>query len=148
MEIHEYQVKKLLKKHGLPVLKGGIAYTAEEAVRVAESIGGMRWAIKAQIHDNNRYKGFFVEEDAGEGSGFRFAQTLQEVQQFASQMLGKTLITPTTHHRGHEVKKVYVEEVVDIKESFQISLRIDEETQQRILVLVRENGQVKKYELM
>ena len=147
MEIHEYQVKKLFKQHGLPVLKGGIAYTPEEAVRVAESIGSMRWAIKAQIHDNNRYKGFFIEEDAGEGGGFRFAQTLQEVQQFASQMLGKTLITPTTHHRGHEVKKVYIEEVVDIKESFQISLRIDEETQSRVLVLVRENGQIKKYEL-
>lgn len=147
MEIHEYQVKKLLKKHGLPVLKGGIAYTPEEAVRVAESIGGMRWAIKAQIHDSNRYKGFFIEEEAGEGGGFRLAQTLQEVQQFSAQMLGKTLITPTTHHRGHEVKKVYIEEFVDIKESFQISLRIDEETQSRVLVLVRENGHVKKYEL-
>ena len=147
MEIHEYQVKKLFKHHGLPVLKGGIAYTSKEAVRVAESIGGMRWAIKAQIHDNNRYKGFFIENDAGEGSGFRFAQTLQDVQQVTEQMLGKTLITPTTYHQGHEVKKVYIEEVVDIKESFQISLRIDEETQRRVLVLLRENGQLKKYDL-
>lgn len=147
MEIHEYQVKKLFKKQGLPILKGGVAYTPEEAVRVAESVGGTQWAIKAQIHDNNRFKGFFVEDDAGSGSGFRYAQTLQEVQQFSQQMLGKTLITPTTHHRGHEVKKVYIEEVVDIKEQFQISLRIDENTQQRVLILMRQNGQLKRYEL-
>ena len=147
MEIHEYQVKRLFKKHGLPVLKGDVAYTPEEAVRAAESIGGIQWAIKAQIHDNNRYKGFFVEDEAGSGSGFRYADTLQDVQQFALQMLGKTLITPTTHHHGHEVKKVYIEEVVDIAEKFQLSLRIDENTQQRILVLLRENGQLKRYEL-
>ena len=147
MEIHEYQVKQLFKKHGLPILKGGVAYTLEEAVRVAENIGGMRWAVKAQIHDNNRHEGTFVEEDAGEGSGIRNAQTLCDVQQFAAQMLGRTLITPTTHHRGHEVKKIYIEEIVDIREKFNISLHIDEDLQQRVLVLQKENGQIKKYEL-
>lgn len=147
MEIHEYQVKALFKQHGLPVLKGGVAYTPEEAVRVAESVGGMQWVLKAQIHDNSRSKGFFVEDDAGEGSGIRYANSLQDVQKYAAQMLGKTLITPTTHHRGHEVKKVYIEEVVNIKEKFYISVRIDEQTQERILVLLRENGQLKRYEL-
>lgn len=147
MEIHEYQVKSLFKRHGIPILKGGVAYTPEEAVRVAESIGGMSWVIKAQIHDNSRSKGFFVEDEAGEGSGVRYAHTLQEVQQIATQMLGKTLITPTTHHRGHEVKKLYVEEVTDIKEQFQLSLRIDEQTQERVLILLRQNGQLKRYEL-
>lgn len=147
MEIHEYQVKRLFQKHGLPVLKGGVAYTPEEAVRVAESIGGTQWAVKAQIHDGCRDKGYFVEESAGVGPGIRYADSLIDVQNFACQMLGKTLMTPTTHHKGHEVKKVYVEEVPAVKERFQISLRIDENTQKRMLVLLRENGQLKAYEL-
>lgn len=147
MEIHEYQVKKLFQKHGLPILQGGVAYTPEEAVQVAKSIGGKQWVIKAQIHDNNRQSGFFVEPEASQGTGIRYAKSLADVRLYATQMLGNTLITPTTHHRGHEVTKVYVEEVVQVKERFQLSLRIDENEQQRSLVLLRENGQLKKYDL-
>lgn len=147
MEIHEYQTKRLFHEYGLPVLKGGVSYTPDEAVQTAESIGGDVWALKAQIHDGNRGKGFFVENNAGEGSGFRLASSLCEVREKAAQMLGKTLITPTTHHKGHEVRKIYVEEVVAIKEKFYISLQIDTDTQKKMLVLLRENGQLKKYEL-
>ena len=98
MEIHEYQVKKLFAEHGLPVLKGGVAYTPDEAVRVAQQTGSDLWAVKAQIHDGSRCRGFFVEEDAGKGTGLRFAESLDEVHDMAKQMLGHTLITPTTHH--------------------------------------------------
>lgn len=147
MEIHEYQTKRLLSEYGLPILKGGVAYTPDEAVRAAETIGGAEWRLKAQIHDGSRKQGFFIEESAGEGGGIRIAHSVREVHEMAVQMLGKTLITPTTHHRGHEVKKIYVEEVVAEKERFFLSLQIDVETQQRLLVLIRENGQVKKYEL-
>lgn len=147
MEIHEYQVKKLFAKHGIPILKGGVAYTPDEAVRVAESVGGNLWAVKAQIHDGNRFKGFFLEPESGHGTGFRFADSLCEVGFLAEQMLGRNLVTPTTHNKGHEVKKVYVEEIVSIKERFNLSLQIDVDTQQVLLVLVRENGQVRKYEL-
>ncbi|MGN1062875.1 MAG: ATP-grasp domain-containing protein [Alphaproteobacteria bacterium] len=147
MEIHEYQVKRLFQKHGVPILKGGVAYTPEEAVRVAESIGGARWVVKAQIHDGCRDQGYFVEETAGDGSGIRYADSLIEVQNLATQMLGKTLITPSTHQKGHEVKKVYVEEVPVVKEKFHISLRIEEDQQKRVLALLRENGQFKMYDL-
>lgn len=147
MEIHEYQVKKLFAKHGLPVLKGGVAYTPDEAVRIAGQIGSELWAVKAQIHDGSRCRGFFVEDDAGKGTGLRFAESLDEVRDTAKQMLGRTLITPTTHHKGHEVKKIYIEEVVDIEESFDLSIRADTDTQKVLLVLVKENGEQKSYEL-
>lgn len=147
MEIHEYQVKKLFAKHGLPVLKGGVAYTPDEAVRIAEQIGSELWAIKAQIHDGSRCRGFFVEDDAGKGTGLRFAESTDEVRDTAKQMLGRTLITPTTHHKGHEVKKIYIEEVIDIEESFDLSIQADTDTQKVLLVLVKENGQQKSYEL-
>lgn len=147
MEIHEYQVKKLFAKHGLPVLKGGVAYTPDEAVRIAGQIGSELWAVKAQIHDGSKCRGFFVEDDAGKGTGLRFAESLDEVRDTAKQMLGRTLITPTTHHKGHEVKKIYIEEVVDIEESFDLSIRADTDTQKVLLVLVKENGEQKSYEL-
>lgn len=147
MEIHEYQVKKLFAKHGLPILKGAVAYTPDEAVRVASQIGGDLWAVKAQIHDGSKCRGFFVEEAAGDGTGLRFAESLDEVGHIASQMLGHTLITPTTYHKGHEVKKIYVEEVIDIEESFNLSLQVDVDTEKVLLVLHKENGQEKTYEV-
>lgn len=147
MEIHEYQVKKLFAKHGLPVLKGAVAYTPDEAVRVAGQIGSDLWALKAQIHDGCRCRGFFVEDDAGKGTGLRFAESLDEVRDIAHQMLGHTLITPTTHHKGHEVKKIYIEEVIDIEESFDLSIQIDCDSEKVLLVLIKEDGTRKSYEL-
>lgn len=147
MEIHEYQVKKLFAKHGLPVLKGGVAYTPDEAVRVAQQTGSDLWAVKAQIHDGSRCRGFFVEDDAGKGTGLRFAESLDEVHDMAKQMLGHTLITPTTHHKGHEVKKIYIEEVIDVEETFDLSIQVDGDSQKILLVLVKEDGMQKAYEL-
>ncbi len=125
MNIHEYQAKKIFSQYDIPILKGYVAYTPQEARRCAEKIGGNKWAIKAQIHSNVRGQGSFIETDAGIKGGIRFASTPDGVEQEAKNMLLKTLVTPLTGSEGQEVKKVYIEEYVDITFAYSISIYID-----------------------
>ena len=104
MNLHEYQSKIILKQHGVPVPEGGLAYTAEEAYKVAEvlqsSTGTDKWVIKAQVHAGGR----------GKGGGVKVARTIEEVSQYADQIIGMTLVTPQTGPKGKLVRKVYVEQ--------------------------------------
>ncbi len=83
MDIHEHQAKDLLAGFGVPVPEGMVAYNAEQAVRVAEEIGGDRWAVKAQIHSGAR----------GKAGGIRLCSNLDEVQAAAHDLLGNVLVT-------------------------------------------------------
>ena len=80
MNIHEYQAKQLLAKYGVAVLKGGVAYTAEEAENVAKDLGGPIWVVKSQIHAGGRGKGKFKENSAGDTGGVRVVKTVQDVR--------------------------------------------------------------------
>ncbi len=124
MRIHEYQAKKIFAEHDIPILKGGVAYTPQEALRVAQKIGGKDFVIKAQIHSDLRQRALFLERNAGKGGGIRKI-TIDQIYKNASQMLGKHLKTHRTGSMGQEVKKVYIEEQVKKITTFYLSLDVD-----------------------
>ncbi len=118
MNIHEYQAKQLLAKHGVAVPKGGVAYTADEAETVARGLPGPVWVVKAQIHAGGR----------GKGGGVKVVKSIAEVKSTAAKILGMQLITHQTGPAGKEVKRVYVEEGCDIKRELYLGLLIDQAT--------------------
>ena len=134
MNIHEYQAKQLLAKYGVAVLKGGVAYTAEEAENVAKDLGGPIWVVKSQIHAGGRGKGKFKENSAGDTGGVRVVKTVKDVRDNANQMLGATLVTHQTGPAGKEVKRVYIEDGCDIDRELYLSLLVDRETSQVTVV--------------
>jgi len=115
MKIHEYQAKSLLKKFGVPVPEGAIAYTATEAREIAQALGGRVWAVKAQIHAGGR----------GKGGGIKLAKSPEEAATFAEQMIGIPLITPQTGPHGQLVRRVYVEKGSAIAQELYLSILID-----------------------
>jgi succinyl-CoA synthetase beta subunit len=140
MNIHEYQAKELLKKFGVPVLKGGVAYTPEEAATVAGTLETPVFVVKSQIHAGGRGKGTFKETDkAGEKGGVRVVKSAAEVQENAAQMLGNTLVTHQTGPEGKQVKRVYIESGCDIKRELYLSMLVDRATS-RVAVMVSTEG--------
>jgi len=104
MNLHEYQSKSILKQYGVAIPEGALAHTEEEAVRAAEYLQGAtgtdKFVIKAQVHAGGR----------GKGGGVKIAKSIEEVRQFATQILGMRLVTPQTSKEGKLVRKVYVEQ--------------------------------------
>lgn len=147
MLIKEYQVKKIFKKHGVPLLRGGVAYTPEEARRVAEEIGGKAWVVKAQILAGSRSAGRFLDGAEEELSGIAWANSPMMAAALAEQMLGRYLQTPETGGIYHEVQRVYVEEACLGQGEYQMSLRIDFLTQKLILTIVSAGNMLHRYEL-
>lgn len=115
MNIHEYQAKEVLRKFGGTTLKGGVADTAEEAVNVAKQLGGNIWVVKAQIHAGGR----------GKGGGVKIAKSLDEVKDYASKMIGMTLVTHQTGPEGKEVNKVFIEQGCDIGKEYYVAVLLD-----------------------
>ena len=130
MNIHEYQAKALLAKFGVMVPKGGVAYTADEAERVAGELGGATWVVKAQIHAGGR----------GKGGGVKLTKSLPKLRSAAENMLGMTLVTPQTGPAGKEVKRVYVEESCDIARELYLGMLIDRATSRVTLMGSTEGG--------
>ena len=128
MNIHEYQAKAVLKQFGAPVPRGFAAFTPDEAGDAAEKLGGSLWVVKSQIHAGGRGKGTFKEKDAGEKGGVRLARSVDDVNTFARQMLGHTLVTKQTGPHGRVVKRLYVEEGADIAKELYLSALVDRET--------------------
>ena len=128
MNIHEYQAKRLLAEYGVTVLRGDVAYTAQEAEIVAKDLGGPAWVVKSQIHAGGRGKGKFLEESAGKGGGVRVLKSVKDVRENARQMLGANLVTPQTGINGKEVKRVYIEDGCEIDRELYLSLVVDRET--------------------
>ena len=130
MNIHEYQAKSVLAKFGVPVPRGGVAYTPAEAEQVAQSLGGNLWVVKAQIHAGGR----------GKAGGVKLAKSLDEVKRLAKEMLGMTLVTHQTGPEGKEVKRVYIEEGSDIGEELYLSAVLDRGTSSVSFIGSKEGG--------
>ena len=130
MNIHEYQAKELLKARGIPVLKGGVAYTAEEAVSVAKSLPGPVYVVKAQIHAGGR----------GKGGGVKVVKSIDEVQAAAKKMIGMQLVTHQTGPQGQEVRRVYVEDGCDIARELYLGMLIDRTTSCVTIMASTEGG--------
>jgi succinyl-CoA synthetase beta subunit len=128
MNLHEYQAKSVLHEFGVPVPRGFPAFTPEEAIDAAAKLGGPVWVVKSQIHAGGRGKGTFKEADAGEKGGVRIAKQPEEVALFATQMLGKTLVTKQTGPAGRVVGRIYVEEGAAITRELYLSALVDRET--------------------
>ncbi|HEY8352089.1 MAG TPA: ATP-grasp domain-containing protein, partial [Sphingomonadales bacterium] len=130
MNIHEYQAKSLLARYGAPVLKGGVAYTAQEAEQVAKELGGPVWVVKAQIHAGGR----------GKGGGVKVVKSIEEVKETAARMIGMTLVTHQTGPEGKVVKRVYVEEGCAIAKELYLSLLVDRGTGRVAIIASSEGG--------
>jgi len=139
MNIHEYQAKQLLGKYGVAVLKGGVAYTSDEAAQVAKDLGGPVWVVKSQIHAGGRGMGRFKGDENGKG-GVRVVKSVEDVVSNASAMLGKVLVTKQTGPAGKEVKRVYIEQGCDIRRELYLSLMVDRATSCVTIVASTEGG--------
>jgi len=140
MNIHEYQGKAVLKSFGAPVPRGYPAFTVEDATKAAAELGGSVWAVKSQIHAGGRGKGKFKEASAGDKGGVRIAKSVAEVNEFAEQMLGATLVTVQTGSHGKQVNRLYVEEGSDIDKEFYLSILVNRETSKISFVVSTEGG--------
>src|SRR6201997_3296406 len=138
MNIHEYQAKSLLQKFGVAVPKGGVAYTPQEAEKVAQGLTGPVYVVKAQIHAGGRGAGRFKDNPQGKG-GVRVVKSLDEVAANAKEMLGHVLVTKQTGPAGKEVKRIYVEEGCDIKRELYLGMLIDRATA-RVTVMASTEG--------
>ena len=108
MNIHEYQAKELLRRYGVPVPDGYVAWTADEAAAAAGQLPGPVYVVKAQIHAGGRGAGRFADDPDGKG-GVRLARSIEDVRAAADAMLGHTLVTKQTGPAGRPVHRVYVE---------------------------------------
>ena len=130
MKINEYQAKEILKSYGVPVLKGGVAETQEEARRIAEGIGEKTIVVKDQIHAGGR----------GKGGGVRVVKNPEEAEKAAREILGMTLITHQTGPSGRIVRKVLMEEGADIKEELYLGIVMDRSRECPVIMASREGG--------
>jgi succinyl-CoA synthetase beta subunit len=140
MNIHEYQGKAVLAQFGVPVAQGLPAFSANEAVDAAKKLGGSVWAVKSQIHAGGRGKGKFKEAKAGDKGGVRIAKSVDEVQEFAEQMLGSTLVTVQTGPKGKQVNRIYIEQGSAIEKEFYLSMLVDRESSRVAIVASTEGG--------
>ncbi|WP_372424176.1 ADP-forming succinate--CoA ligase subunit beta [Salinarimonas chemoclinalis] len=140
MNIHEYQGKALLKEFGAPVSRGVAIFEAGEAEAAARELGGPLWVVKSQIHAGGRGKGRFEEAAAGEKGGVRLAKSIEEVKQFAAEMLGNTLVTAQTGPEGKQVNRLYIEDGSDIEKEFYLSALVDRSTGFVAFVVSTEGG--------
>ena len=130
MKIHEYQGKQILREFGVPVPRGIPAFTVDEAVKAAQELGGPVWVVKAQIHAGGR----------GKGGGVKVAKSIEQVREYASQILGMQLITHQTSPAGQKVRRLFIEDGADIKKELYVSMVLDRGTQRVALLASSEGG--------
>ena len=129
MKIHEYQAKALFKTHNIPIPEGGVAFNPQEAVTAAEKLGGFPVVVKAQIHAGGR----------GKGGGVKLANSADEVDAIAQEMIGMQLVTHQTGLEGRQVKKLLVEQGLNIQKELYLSIIPDRATA-KIVVMASEAG--------
>ncbi|KGJ22060.1 ADP-forming succinate--CoA ligase subunit beta [Paracoccus sanguinis] len=140
MNIHEYQAKALLKDYGVPVSDGRVVLKADEAKRAASELDGPLWVVKSQIHAGGRGKGKFKEAEAGDKGGVRLAKSVEEAEELARQMLGRTLVTHQTGPAGKQVNRIYIEDGSDIARELYLALLVDRSTSRISFVASTEGG--------
>ncbi len=139
MNIHEYQAKELLKRYGVAVPDGHVAWTAEEAEQAAGKLPGPVFVVKSQIHAGGRGAGRFADDPDGKG-GVRVVKSLADVKAAADAMIGHTLVTKQTGAAGRVVRRVYVEAGCDIARELYLSLLVDRATGRVTIVASTEGG--------
>ncbi len=139
MNIHEYQAKELLRRYGVAVLDGHVAWTAEEAAAAAGKLPGPVYVVKAQIHAGGRGAGHFADDPSGKG-GVRLARSADEVRAAAEAMLGHVLVTKQTGPAGRKVHRLYVEAGCDIARELYLSLLVDRITGRITIMASAEGG--------
>ena len=130
MNIHEYQGKQLLRQYGVAVSNGIVAFSPEEAVKAAKELGTSVIVVKAQIHAGGR----------GKAGGVKIAKNLDEVREYAKELLGKVLVTHQTGPEGKEIKRLLIEEGSDIKKEYYVGLVLDRSTSRVTLMGSEEGG--------
>ena len=130
MKIHEYQGKEILRAYNVPVPRGHVASSPQEARQVAETLGGNRWVVKAQIHAGGR----------GKSGGVRVAANTVEVEQIAAALLGQRLVTPQTGPEGQAVQRVLIEEGCDLVQELYCGLVIDRQLGQPVCMMSSVGG--------
>ncbi len=130
MNIHEYQAKAIFADNGIPTLKGKVAFSVEEAVENAKELGGSVWAVKAQIHAGGR----------GLGGGVKIAKNLDEVNDYASKILGMNLVTHQTGPEGKLVQKLYIESGANIVTEYYLAILFNRMAEQITIIASSEGG--------
>ena len=130
MNIHEYQSKAILRGYGVNVPDGGAAFTVEEAVKQAQTLGADITVVKAQIHAGGR----------GKAGGVKLAHNLDEVRRYAEELLGKTLVTHQTGPEGKVVRRLLIEAGSNIKKEYYLSFVVDRATARVVMMGSEEGG--------
>src|SRR5579863_2504865 len=130
MNVHEYQGKEILRKYGVATPRGFPCFSVAEADAAAHELGGKVWVVKAQIHAGGR----------GKGGGVKVAKSLAEVHEFASKILGMTLVTHQTGPQGRLVRRLLVEEGADIRKELYVGMVVDRATQRVTRMATSEGG--------
>ncbi len=130
MDIHEYQAKEILSGFGVPVPRGGLAYSPEQASYRARELGGDAWVVKAQIHSGGR----------GEAGGVKVCRSEEEVREFAATLFGRQLVTKQTGDAGKGVYRVYVEHASDIAQELYLGFVLDRKTERIMIVASAQGG--------
>lgn len=130
MKVHEYQGKEILRKFGVPLPRGKVAFSVDEAVQAARELGGNVWVVKAQIHAGGR----------GKGGGVKVARSMDEVRQRASEILGMRLVTHQTGPEGRIVKRLLIEEGIGIAKELYVGVTLDRATSRNVVMASTEGG--------
>src|SRR5207302_2740185 len=130
MNVHEYQGKEIFRRFGLPTPRGIPAFSVDEAVKAAETIGGGVQVVKAQIHAGGR----------GKGGGVKLAKSSAEVRDLAGKILGMQLVTHQTGPQGQRVRRLLIEEGADIAKELYVGMVVDRGTQRVVLMASSEGG--------
>jgi succinyl-CoA synthetase beta subunit len=130
MKIHEYQGKEILKKFGVTVPRGIPCMSVDEAIKAAETLGGPVWVVKAQIHAGGR----------GKGGGVKVAKSMDQVREYANQIMGMQLVTHQTGPEGQKVRRLMIEEGADIRKELYVSMVTDRVSQRVVMMASSEGG--------
>jgi succinyl-CoA synthetase beta subunit len=130
MNIHEHQAKSLLASYGVTTLAGQAVFSVDEAVSAAKELAGPVWVVKAQIHAGGR----------GKAGGVKVVKSIDAVKNAATELLGKTLVTPQTGAEGRVVRRLYIEDGCDIARELYLSLLVDRRASQVTIIASTEGG--------
>jgi len=130
MNLHEFQAKHIFQQYGIPIPRGFVARTADEARQAAEKLGGSIWVVKAQVHAGGR----------GKGGGVQLAKSLDDVAAHADAMLGTRLVTHQTDEEGLPVNAVMVEQGLDMQSELYLSVLVDRASRRIVFMASVEGG--------
>jgi succinyl-CoA synthetase beta subunit len=130
MKVHEYQAKEILRRFDVSIPRGKVAFSVDDAVHIAQEMGGDLWVVKAQIHAGGR----------GKGGGVKVAKSIDEVRQRASEILGMRLVTHQTGPDGKTVNRLLIEEGISIAKELYVGVTLDRASSRNVVMASTEGG--------